>query len=188
VFPTSEGERLTALLGRIVDATYQAPEPPEKWALLHRFRVATEESSLLAQAREYMMDFFAYRDDAHLSAWKTYGVLGQARNAFTSLWRGDVHSPAQLAEQAAFRGYAAADYEEAIQELLRRGWVEEADGAGTYRVTRQGQVLRNAVEQQTDGYFFVPWSSLNESETVELRGLLSRLVERLQALPAVRHP
>jgi hypothetical protein len=54
---------------------------------------------------------------------------------------------------------------------------------GTYRITRQGQALRDAVEQQTDGYFYAPWSSLNESELVELRGLLSRLAERLQALP-----
>ena len=92
-------------------------------------------------------------------------------------------SPAQFVEQATFRGYAAADYEEAIQELLRRGWVEEADMTGTYRITRQGQALRDAVEQLTDGYFYAPWSSLNESELVELRGLLSRLAERLQALP-----
>ena len=183
-FPITEVERLTALLGRIVNAAFQAPEPPEKWALVHRFRVATEASPLLAQVREYMMDLFAYRDDAHLTAWKPHGVQGLAWNAFTSLWRRDATSPAQLAEQAAFRGYTSADYEEAIQELLRRGWVEETDRAGTYRVTRQGQALRDAVEQLTDGYFYVPWSGLNESELVELRGLLSRLVERLQALPA----
>ena len=188
VFPTSEGERLTALLKRLVDAAYQAQEPPEKWALLHRFRVATEASSLPAQVREYLMDLFAYRDDAHISAWMPYGVQGPAWNAFTSLWRGDATSPAQLAEQAAFRGYTATDYEEAIQELLRRGWVEEADRPGTYRVTRQGQALRDAVEQLTDGYFYAPWSSLSESEIVELRGLLTRLAESLQALPAAQEP
>lgn len=93
VLPPSEGKRLTALLGRIVDAMYKAPEPPEKWALLHRFRVATEESPLLAQVREYLMDLFAYRDDAHLAAWKTYQVQGPAWNAFTSLWRGDITTP-----------------------------------------------------------------------------------------------
>lgn len=39
VLSTSKGERLVALLKRIVDATFHAPEPPEKWAILHRFRV-----------------------------------------------------------------------------------------------------------------------------------------------------
>lgn len=188
VLPPSEGKRLTALLGRIVDAMYLAPEPPEKWALLHRFRVASEESPLLAQVREYLMDLFAYRDDAHLSAWKTYHVQGPAWNAFTSLWRGDITTPEQLAEQAAFRGYTASDYEEAIKELLRRGWVEVADRPGTYRVTEPGQALRDAVEQLTDSYFYAPWPSLSESEITELRGLLSRLAQRLQALTATQQP
>ena len=65
-------------------------------------------------------------------------------------------SPAQFVEQATFRGYAAADYEEAIQELLRRGWVEEADMTGTYRITRQGQALRDAVEQLRMDIFTPP--------------------------------
>jgi DNA-binding MarR family transcriptional regulator len=151
---------------------------------LHRFRVATEESPLLAQVSEYMMDLYAYRDDAHISTWKSYGVQGLAWNAFTSLWRGDATSPAQITEQAAFRGYTAADYEKAIQELVRRGWLEESETPGIYRATKLGQSLREAVEQLTDDYFYAPWSSLNESEIVELRGLLSCLAERLQALPA----
>lgn len=96
--------------------------------------------------------------------------------------------PQQLAEQAAFRGYTASDYEEAIKELLRRGWVEEADRPGTYRVTKPGQALRDAVEQLTDSYFYASWFSLSKSEIVELRGLLSRLAERLQALPADQQP
>jgi hypothetical protein len=37
VLPISDGERLTALLQRLVDAAFQAPEPPEKWALYTAF-------------------------------------------------------------------------------------------------------------------------------------------------------
>ncbi len=61
--------------------------------------------------------------------------------------------------------------------------MEEANLPGTYRVTGQGQALRDAVEHLTDTSFYTPWSSLHESEIVELRGLLARLLERLQTLP-----
>ena len=183
VFSTSEAERLIALLKRIVAANASAPEPPEKWATVRRFRVADDTSPLLGQVREYLLDLFAYRDDAHLSAWREYSISGPAWNAFTLLWRGEADSPTQIAEQAAFRGYSASEYVTAIGELIRRGWVETAQTPGTYRVTEEGQALREGVERQTDEYFYAPWSCLNEEEIVELRGLLGRLLERLHALP-----
>lgn len=183
VLPAKDAERLALLLSRLVESTREAPEPPEKWAFLHRFRVATVQSPLLAQVGERMLDLFAYRDDVHLAAWKSYGVSGHGWNAFTSLWRGEVTTPAQIAEQAAFRGYTAHDYEAAIQDLCQRGWVEETSLKGSYRVTGQGQVLRDDVEQRTDEAFYAPWSCLQEREIVELHGLLVRLLERLQTLP-----
>lgn len=183
VLPAPEEDRLALLLSRLVESTRETPEPPEKWAFLHRFRVATAESPLLAQVSEHILDLFAYRDDVHLAAWKRYGVSGPSWNAFTSLWRGEVTTPAQVAEQAAFRGYTAHDYEAAIQNLCQRGWVEEASLKGSYRVTEQGQALRDGVEQRTDDAFYAPWSCLQESEIVELRVLLVQLLERLQTLP-----
>src|SRR5690348_5297731 len=40
VLSPAEAERLLALLKRLVAANATAPEPPEKWAIVHRFRVA----------------------------------------------------------------------------------------------------------------------------------------------------
>jgi DNA-binding MarR family transcriptional regulator len=183
VFSTLEAKRLIALLQRIVTANAVASEPPEKWATTHRFRVADDTSPLLGQVREYLLDLFAYRDDAHLSAWRGYHVTGPAWNALTLLWRGEAVSPTQIAEQAAFRGYLASEYVTAIGKLVGRGWVETADTPGTYRVTEQGQALREGVELQTDAYFYAPWSCLNDRDITELRGLVIRLHGQLEALP-----
>src|SRR5689334_10225899 len=59
-------ERLLALLKQILLANNAAPEPPEKYAIASRFRVATGKSPAIVQIRECLMDLFAYRDDSHL--------------------------------------------------------------------------------------------------------------------------
>ena len=56
-------------------------------------------------------------------------------------------------EQAAFHGYTASDYEEAIKVLLARGLVEAEERPGTYRVTKPGQMLCDAFEQLTESLF-----------------------------------
>ncbi len=178
-----DASRLLAFLTRLVEASRQAPEPPHKWALLRRFRVADEASPTIARIREAVMDLFGYRDDSHISAWRPWGVPGPAWNAFTLLWQGEATSPTQIAERAAFRGYVVDEYAHAIQTLLTRGWVEAASEPGAYRVTAQGKELRDGVERLTDAYFYAPWSCLNEHEIRELRDLLLRLRDHLLALP-----
>jgi hypothetical protein len=59
-------------------------------------------------------------------------------------------------DQAAFHGYTASDYEEAIKVLLARGLVEAEERPGTYRVTKPGQMLCDAFEQLTGSLFYVP--------------------------------
>src|SRR6266511_3441870 len=65
---TSDLERLAILLKQIVAESKVMDEPPEKWAVLKRFRVAGEHDPVMVRIREYLMDLFAYRDDSHLSA------------------------------------------------------------------------------------------------------------------------
>lgn len=170
VVAAEDAERTLALLQRLVAANRNAAEPPQKWATVTRFRVANESSPLLAQIRELLMDLFAYRDDANLAAWRDYPVTGLAWNAFGMIWKGTAFAPPQMAEQAWFRGYGAADYALALVELRRRGWV---DGQG--QVTPIGKALRDAVEQLTEAYFYAPWLALGEAEIAELRVRLLEL-------------
>ena len=55
LMPEKELWRLTGLLKQIAKANFEAPEPPEKWAVINRFRVAHEKSPLIVEIRELLM-------------------------------------------------------------------------------------------------------------------------------------
>jgi hypothetical protein len=172
--------RLANLLRQITTANLEAPEPPEKWAILKRFRVADENSPLIVQLRELLMDLFAYRDDSHLSAARPhFGQAGIVWNAFGAICDGSAVNAAQMTEKMAFHGYEEEEYQVAIQAAVQIGWVEAADIPSAYRPTSKGREMRAQVERLTDEYFFRPWSVLTEEELEELHALLTTLREQL---------
>jgi len=175
-------ERLMLLLRKIVKENDLAPEPPEKWAIFKRFRVAHEKSPLIIQIREYLMDLFAYRDDSHLSAARPhFGQAGIVWNVFDSVLSGEAVSAEQMAESMSFRGYEVEDYEVAIQAAVEIGWIEDAETPGTFRPTQKGEELREQVEQLTNVYFYRPWAVLTEKELDDLYDLLTNFREQLSA-------
>ena len=176
-------KKLAGLLQRLFIASAEAAEPPQKWAILNRFRVADENSSWLAQIREYMMDLFAYRDDSHLAASHPhFGGAGIVWSVLGSIWKGDAVTPEKMAESMAFRGYEVDDYEVAIQAAIELGWVESADVPFSFRLTPQGRELREQAEQLTNEYFYRPWSVLDHDDLVDLYDLLSKLRDQLREL------
>ncbi|HLE91812.1 MAG TPA: hypothetical protein VI753_11740 [Anaerolineales bacterium] len=174
-------ERLATLLKRVVTENNNAPEPPAKWAIVKRFRVADEDSPLLVQVREYLMDLFAYRDDSHLAASRPhFNRAGIVWSVLGSLWTGDAVTAEQMEERLAFRGYEVDDYEVAIKAAVGVGWAEEADVRGTFRPTERGKELREQAEQLTEEYFYRPWSAFTQEELDELYGLLTELNNQLK--------
>jgi hypothetical protein len=174
-------ERLATLLKRVVAENNNAPEPPAKWAIVKRFRVADEDSPLLVQVREYLMDLFAYRDDSHLAAARPhFNRAGIVWSVLGSLWTGDAVTAEQMAERLAFRGYEVDDYEVAIKAAVGVGWAEEAGVGGTFRPTERGKELREQAEQLTEEYFYRPWSAFTQEELDELYGLLTKLNDQLK--------
>ena len=95
--PDSDLERLAILLKQIVAESKITRQPPEKWAIFKRFRVADEHSPLIVQIREYLMDLFAYRDDSHLSAARPHFNRGRDRlaGAWLALERGARSMPSK---------------------------------------------------------------------------------------------
>ncbi|MBK9008911.1 MAG: hypothetical protein CNIPEHKO_01749 [Anaerolineales bacterium] len=179
--PEIDLERLKVLLKKIALANDSAPEPPEKWAILKRFRVADRESPVMTKIREYLLDLFAYRDDAHLEAARPhFHTAGIAWNVLGAAAGGNPVTADRLAEQLAFRGYDADEYAVALQAAQEIGWLEQAGDSGAYRISRQGVELREQVERQTDAYFFAPWSALTQEELDELQESLGKLREKLR--------
>ena len=179
--------KLAILLKQIVTANYAAAEPPQKWAILKRFRVADNSSPWLAQIREYLMDLFAYRDDSHLSASHPhFGQAGIVWSVLGSVWSGSAVNAVQMTESMAFRGYDADDYDVAIQAAVEIGWLESAESPGTFRPTPTGRELREQAEALTNEYFFHPWSALKPEELEELHSLLAELRDQLRELKKLK--
>ena len=180
--PEQDLRRLVLLLKQIVMECCVAPEPPGKWALLKRFRVADEQFPAIMQVREYLMDVFAYRDDSHLSASRPYfNDAGIVWIVLGALWKGEARNAEQMAEKMAFRGYESEDYEIALQAAMELGWVEPGSRTETFRLTAQGKQLREHAEQDTNEYFYAPWSVLTREEINDLYELLARLYDHLKA-------
>lgn len=182
-FPEIDLERLKALAKQIVLANDSAPEPPEKWAIQKRFRVATKDSPTLVKVREYLMDLFAYRDDSHLAAARPHfnqaGIVWLVLGAAADV---DSVTAAKIAEGASFRGYEVNDYEIALQAAQEIGWLEETGESGIFRITQKGKELRAQVEAETDDYFYRPWSALTQDELDEFYELLVKLREGLREI------
>lgn len=185
--PEIDLERLKSLVKQIVLANDAASEPPEKWAILHRFRVAKKNSPVLVKIREYLMDLFAYRDDSHLAAARPHfneaGIVWLALGAASDA--GSINA-AKMAESMSFRGYEVNDHEVALQAAKEIGWLEETDVPGSFRPTQKGRELREQVEAQTDEYFYRPWSVLPQEDLDELYDLLLKLREGLRELRRIK--
>ena len=179
--PDHDLKRLLVLLRQIVMESCVAPEPPSKWAILKRFRVADEHYPTIMQIREYLMDLFAYRDDSHLSASRPYfNEAGIVWLVLGALWKGEAVNAGQMAEKMALRGYEVEEYEIAIQAAMELGWVEQANRQDAFRLTEQGKQLREQAEADTNEYFYAPWAVLTAEEIKELHELLTRLYNNLK--------
>ena len=180
--PAGDLNRLLALLKQIVMECRVTPEPPGKWAILKRFRVAEEHYPPIMQIREYLMDVFAYRDDSHLAASRPqFNEAGIVWLVLGGLWTGEAVNAEKMAENMASRGYDVEDYEIAIQAAMEIGWVESGNAPDVFQLTEQGRLIREQAEQLTDAYFYAPWSVLMPDEVDELYELLTRLRVGLHA-------
>ena len=180
VTPVSEAkmDRLADLLERIVTATLAASEPAAKPNLLisRKTAPAADENAAI-QIDQYLTDLLRYRDDAHIAAWTPNLITGQGWETLSLIWQGDLNTLAELAESRQNRGFDKAVYAEALDDLIKRGWLTEADGI--YKVTAKGKQIREEAELLTDEYFYVGFQALSMAETEELAGLLLEVKEGL---------
>jgi hypothetical protein len=177
--PDDDLKRISALLDKVVEQARELPEPAEKWALSWGSKFDRgPDAPLMVQVRRRLIDLLGFRDDVHIAAWQPYGVSGQVWEAFTFVWRGEAGTAAELAENLPYRNYDEAAYVAALEELVSRGWIAEAEGK--YIATEEGKVLRQQAEDATDRYFDAAWSRLSEAEVEEVRGLLEGLAEAVK--------
>jgi len=176
--PTSELERLAARLHRLVEASLAAPEPPGKWLISRSRRIDQgDDAPAMVRIDQYISDLAGYRDDSHLAAWQHHNIAGHIWETFTFVWRGDTITLDALADELARRGHTREEYQQALEELVQRGWLTEE--GGEYHVTQEGSVIRQEAEDATNCYFFAPWAVLSQEELEGLRTSLHSLRDGL---------
>jgi DNA-binding PadR family transcriptional regulator len=181
--PTAESERLADLLRQLVEASLNAAEPDIKAAIRRsRFYDPGRDAPMQERIRRYLNDLAAFRDDVHLAAWQAYGVTGPEWEAFSHV-QGEftlgekVATAVALTEKLDYRGLDTESYEQALQNVAARGWLESIDDA--YHVTDKGHKIRQTAEKETNRLFYTPWS-LSEAELNELKGLMEKFRDGLQ--------
>jgi len=169
---------LQNLLGRIVEAAFQAPEPAVKTFLLNsRWTDPGKDAQPSVRIDQYVTDLYRFRDDTHIAVWRSYGVSGQVWETLTFVWRNDANTAEELAEQLSFRGYSEEEYGTALEKLVIKGWIEEINGK--FSVTPIGKRIREEAEDKTDALFFASWSVLSEKELERFSDLVTSLNESL---------
>jgi hypothetical protein len=182
LFTDIDLDRLTLLLKQIFMANEFTSSPVEKWALTARFHISDNNSPIVLQAREYLMDLFAYRDDCNYAASHPhFGQAGIIWSVLGSLCKNDIVTAEQLAETMSSRGYETSDYEVALQAAAQLGWAEQTQVPNTFHITQKGRELREHAEHLTNEFFYAPWSAMTEAELDELYRLLLKLRDQLNS-------
>ncbi|HEX5689356.1 MAG TPA: hypothetical protein VFX76_05110, partial [Roseiflexaceae bacterium] len=179
--PLAPGEvaRLAHLLGRVIDGSL-ASVAPDSWSLAHsRRRAPAADAPPLVQIFQYVEDINAFRDDAHMAAWRAHDVEGYVWESFAYVVDGQATTAAAQFEQLAYRGHSRVERAAALEQLARRGWVEQIDDQA-YQPTEAGRAVHAAVERQTDEYFYAPWACLSEEDLAAAHMLLIELRDRFQ--------
>lgn len=176
--PMADSHRLASLLGRLALTALNTPPPPDTWSIDLSYRLMPPASPPLPFFEQAMSCMGAYRDDAHLAAWQPSGLSAAALESLTLLWRSEADSLDALCEKLSRRGHSRRVYAEALEELRRQGFLEGSDSAP--RLTEAGKSFREQMEQDTDRYFFAPWTCFNDDERKALADLFIRLRDGLK--------
>lgn len=183
------GDKVETDLGRVYELLSKAmkaclestDDPPGTYWLTLSEKGDPGDVSLTGKIDHIYDNFNAFRDDAHLSTWKDKGVEPYAWETLTRIYNGEAFANgAEIQEKLQFRGHSEETYDQALETLVEKGWIELKDGK--YVMTEDGKTMRDEAERLTDLYFYRPWFVLNNNEVKELRGLLEAWEGELQVL------
>jgi hypothetical protein len=177
--PLRESQRLAGLLGRLVQSSLEIPPPPNPWSIGLSFKLMPSFDPPLPYTEQAISCLVAYRDDAHLAAWRGTGLSATALETLTLIWRSQVDSFSELVNQLAHRGHSNEVYMNALTELSSRGFIEDSEPR--LRIKAEGQRFRDQVERDTQSFFFAPWTALSKQEKNEAGELLVQMRDGLHA-------
>lgn len=172
-----ESAQLVGLFGRLIQNCLNSPPPPETWSIRHSCLLLPSEKPPMPYIEQAMSALTAYRDDAHLAAWRHTGLTATALETLTFFWNGEVSSLKTLCERLEKRGHSCRVYQSSIDELTARGLMHGPEDAPW--ITGAGRVFRNRVEDDTNRMFFSPWTCLDDNDKYRIAELLGLVSQKL---------
>ena len=174
----SESTELRSLLNQLVQSSLDTSPPPDTWSIHLSCKLLPELDPPMPYIEQLFSALAAYRDDAHLSAWQMTGLSATALETLTLLWRREVNSLDSLCARLERRGHPCQVYQRVLDELRGHSLIGGTDTS--LWVSGAGRVFRNQVENDTDQFFFSPWSILDKPSTNRLAALLEGLKAGLE--------
>jgi DNA-binding PadR family transcriptional regulator len=178
--PAKDLAKLADLLIKRVNSCLAAPEPPGKWCIQHSHELDPgPAAAVMVRLDQYLSDVIAYRDDAHLAAWKPTGVDGHTWDVLTLLWLNGSESIDTAMQKLVRRGHPFEKPEEAFKTLVNLHWANYS--LDFYTITQEGREARQKAEELTDTYFYAPWKDASSRELDTLADLLLRFKQGLNS-------
>jgi hypothetical protein len=171
-------KELALLFDRLVRACLATPPPPETWSIRLSYQLMPDLEPPLPFIEQAISCLYAYRDDAHLAAWRNSNLSATALEVLTYMWRDEADSLEDLLDLLVNRGHSEEVYLDALAELREREFI--AGSRSKLRVTPAGKGFRGQVELDTDSYFFTPWICLSSRDKGRMEELLVRLWDGLK--------
>ncbi|MFU8772881.1 MAG: helix-turn-helix domain-containing protein [Anaerolineales bacterium] len=169
----NDGVKLSELLQKMVESCLNNPPPPDTWSIQLSHKLMPEKEPSLPLIEQAFSCLAAYRDDSHLAAWQQSGLSATSLETLTLIWSERVHSLNEIVDLLSHRGHPYQVYVDALKELLSNKLIEGS--IDDLKLSSVGKSFRDKVEEDTDRFFFAPWSCLTESDRKELEFLLNKL-------------
>jgi hypothetical protein len=173
----TDSQRLATLIDRLVHESINTPPPPIAWAIRLNYNLMPADRPEMPFIEQGFTCLSAYREDSQLASWISSGLSATALEMLALLWRCEVDSLDAICDRLAHRGHNCEVYFAVLNDLRDRGFVNGTEDS--LYISAMGRLFCNQVEEETDRYFFAPWSCLREDDKVELAELLRSLKDSL---------
>jgi Mn-dependent DtxR family transcriptional regulator len=180
--PVIETMDLASRLKDCADACMVAIEPPGTWCIQHTRKLDPGPGApVMVRIEQFFTELCAFRDDAHLSAWKSYESNGHAWDILTLLWVEKSKTLEEINSKLKRRGNSLEQSRAAVEQLVKKGWViQEKD---VIRITPFGSEIRKIAEETTDRYYASPFKKFNEldlKKVIELTDKFRRSLPHIE--------
>ena len=162
---------LGSRLNELADACLNAPDPPGTWSIQHTHRLDPgNKVPMMARIDQFMSELCAFRDDAHLAAWRAYETSGHAWDILTYLWQNNSANASQINFALARRGNSFETTLKAVDHLVHKSWVVKKDDS--LLITPFGIEIRQTAEETTERFFLAPFKYFPDDYLTQTVSLL----------------